>query len=141
MRLLFIIFVLAFINSQSKQSFENISIYFENNSDLEKSIFIDTYINEKFYRTVSVRNLDNVYDTSLQIHFDKSKLKYLHFMFIVPSSNDTAKCVISVQEINKINHVHVNLVKAVFQKGFDYAGRVLTKDSVVHKIFYSEVLY
>lgn len=143
MKIVFILIALFFIFERcNKENNKSISIYFENNSDLDSSLIIDTYINGSVYKAVTIkRNSQKIYDTSLKASFNQKKNKNLQLMFIVESSKDTTSCIIPADKIDSVYYLHVNYVRTVLQKGFVIYNRVLDKDSIAYRGFDCEPIF
>ena len=125
-----------------KTKSKKINFVFENSSEIRNIIYIDLYINEVFYKKFKVekQNIDH------KFIFDEIK---------IPSNQDKIKLTFKITEttyISKLNidkslfenkdyvTVHVNLKEIIFHEG-DYLGvDILSKDSIVKKEFYSEIV-
>ena len=117
----------------------SIPIRFENNSDLDTLLTIDTYVNGQNVKSTPVRrDSSKINDASASIDIKENPEQELEFRFIIQSTRDTASCKISPRQIEKLGYIHVNFVKTVFGKGFVVFGRTLDKDSVAHHEFYCE---
>lgn len=118
---------------------KSILIKFENNSDLDTLLTIDTYVNSQNIKSTSVRrDSSKINDALVIIHVNEKPEKELEFRFIVQSTRDTTSCKILPSQFEKLGYIHVNFVKTVFRKGFVVFGKTLGRDSVAHNEFYCE---
>lgn len=142
MKKLFILIPLIYLfGSCDRESNKSIEIYFENNSGLDTSLIIDTYLNGSIYKPVTVRrDSQKTYDTSIKAFFKLKKNEDLQLMFISKLTHDSTNCTILNQQIDSVYYIHVNLVTTVFQKGFTVFNKVLEKDSVAYHSFYCEII-
>jgi hypothetical protein len=116
-----------------------IPIRFENNSDLDTLLTIDTYVNGRNIKSTSVRRDSLKINDALTI-IEINPDKELEFRFTIQSTHDTASCRISPLQVEKLGYIHVNFVKTIFKKGFVVFGRILDKDSIAHQEFYCEAI-
>jgi hypothetical protein len=138
-KLIILICMFSIICGCSESIHRSISIQFENNSDLDTVLTINTYLNGRDVKTTRVRRDSlKINDASENIIVNESADKKMEFRFIIQSTHDTASCFVSPQQIGKLKYIHVNFVTTVFEKGFVIFDRVLDKDSVVHHEFYCE---
>ncbi|MEO8712273.1 MAG: hypothetical protein ABI405_09135 [Parafilimonas sp.] len=140
-KVLTIIILVFFLGGCNKRSDKYLLVYFENNSDVDTSLIIDTYLNGNIYKSVNVRrDFLKVYDDSLQIPVEKKRSEGLRLMFIIKSLHDTTVCTVANEKIDSVYYIHVNIVKTVFQKGFIVFDKTLDKDSLAYSSFYCELI-
>jgi hypothetical protein len=124
-----------------KQTANDVTIAMENNSDIKPCIKIATYVNGNFYDTTNVcRSKGTVSYKKIIVknllHFKNPILK-----FFILNDIDTSICNIITDSIKNGVTVHINYNEILFKRGDSYYGRILEKDTVVKKEFYSEVMY
>lgn len=140
-KLVIILFSISFLYGCGTSAKRSIIIRFENNSDLDTVLTIDTYLDGQNIKSTSVkRDLLNIYDTSVNISVKGVEKQKVELQFIIESTHDTASCIISPQQADRLGYIHVNFVKKVFEKGYLVFDKILDKDSVVHRDFYCELI-
>lgn len=137
-RLLYPLMLIALCCCNKKGN--DIVVLFENNSDVDSIINIETYIDDDFYKSVQVkRDTTRVRYEELLIKPPTEK-KNVKLLFVIGKSKDTASCIVYKPVLNKKSYVHVNFNELLFKKGFNYLGQMLQKDSIVRKNFYCEII-
>jgi hypothetical protein len=133
--MILICIICIFLSCESVKD-NSISIYFENNNDLDSTLIIDTYVNGEMCASTKVnRNTTRLYDASEIVKFKENGNEAVSFKFIVKSKEDSTTCTIQNNQLDSIYYLHVNFVTTVFAKGFTVFDRVLEKDSVAHHEF------
>lgn len=118
----------------------NITVYFENNSDVDSVINIKTFINDRFYKVVSVkRNITVVRYEKLIIDIPV-KTDNVILTFVITNTGDSTNCVLNSEMLRTESSVHVNFNETIFKKGFNYLGQILRRDTIVRHEFYSEII-
>lgn len=117
-----------------------VAVYIENNSDVDSVVFMKAFINDKFYKVVSVkRNRTLVTYEKLMVELPV-KMDSVILKFVISKTGDSTSCVLNSEMLSAESPVHVNFNEIIFKKGFDYLGHILKNDSVVKREFYSEVI-
>lgn len=119
---------------------DRVAVYLENNSDVDSVVHIKTFINDKFYKVVSVKRITTVvkYEkliVELPVNMDSVVLK-----FVIGKTGDSSSCFLNSEILSAKPIIHVNFSEIIFKKGFDYWGHILKNDSVVRRKFYSEII-
>jgi hypothetical protein len=115
-------------------------VYMENNSDLDSVINIKTLINGKFYKVVPVkRNTIAVKLVPLIVKFP-DKMDTVKLTFINSNRGDSSSCVVRREILSPKTWVHVNFNQVVFRKGRRFYDRILERDTLMGREFYSEII-
>jgi hypothetical protein len=115
-------------------------IWIENSSDVTKELPIATYLNGKLVdeRVItgdSIIGMKYSFKLPLVQQVDQYTLD-----FKAMGGNETVSYKFSTDTLNKGSIVHVNYVEVLFKKGYQYYSETLTKDTIVEKKFYAELL-
>ncbi len=133
------LFVLLLIGCKSKT--KQIEILVENSSNVNDSINIDLIVNDIFYKKVPVkRGKETIKYEKIEMDFPKDE-SVIHLKFKLNSTGELAESIVKKDSIKGKAIVHVNFLEVRFNKGFELGNRVLEKDSIVRREFYSEIMY
>jgi hypothetical protein len=118
---------------------KSVKVFIENSSDVNPEVNIEIYSNNKFLRKEVVRISNTVNFTVFDI---KSIPDSLILKFILLETKEETGCMVLKTNIhNKYASVHVNFSEVLFKNGDIYKSVKLNKDSIVKRIFYSEIMY
>ncbi len=118
---------------------EFIKVFIENSSDVKPVVNIEIYSNNKLYRkeVINKSNTTNFTEFTIDNIPDSLFLK-----FILLETKEETICMVLKKDIHKgYASVHVNFSEVLFKRGDMYKSIKLDKDSIVKRIFYSEVMY
>ena len=133
--------VIILLTACSIPNKKEVTVYFENNSDMDSILTIKTYLNDTFYKTIQVRrNRSKIYDTSLIVSYEQVNNNSLKLKFMVDNKQDSTSCLLPVAEKDTVSYVHVNFLTIVFKKGYVVYEKTLERDSVVEHQFYCELV-
>lgn len=140
MRNILFLLILFFAFENCSHKTNEIKIYFENNSDIAKSITVLTFINN---RQVDKRAVirDTIADRfqAFSVKPQETDKPPYKITFKLSGRIETTTCVINPDSI-KDARLHVNFVEELFKKGNQYESRILDNDTIVRKDFYCEIL-
>jgi hypothetical protein len=120
---------------------KKINIFLENSSNIRKNISVSILIDNRFYQKVIIPNdFPQVHYKIFEINFPYDK-DSINLEFKLNNTGEIASSTVYKDSINQAPTVHVNLSEMVFLKGFQISSKILTKDSVASRKFYSEVMY
>ena len=140
MRLQFCIFCIIFFFYSCFDKDKVIKIAIENNSDLKHSIEISTYLGDSLIdKRMIKRDTSKVSFSNFEVNLSKAEGKK-EFSFIVTGSNERTNCIVFLDSLDKTALLHVNYLEVLFKKGYQYKSEILTKDTVVQKEFYCEIM-
>src|SRR5689334_23160775 len=129
--------LLTFTGCLTKKS-DKFSVCMENNSDTNAVINIETLINGKFYKVIPVRrNTAVVHFESLIVEFP-GKGDSLNLTFVISGTKDSTSCVVDRKKWRPESWVHVNFNEVGFKKGARLFDEIFSRDTIVHREFYSE---
>lgn len=119
---------------------ENLNIYYENISDVNEKVSVETYLDGKLIDTRVVSKGDTM------VKMDNLKLKMsdigdtVNLQFRIQGKGYHSECNFSKKGITQNSWVHVNLREILFKKGDHIPGQVLEKDSIMEREFYCELV-
>jgi hypothetical protein len=119
---------------------DNLNIYYENCSDVNEKVSVETYLDGKLIDTRDVIKGDTL------VKMDNLKLKLsdigdtVKLQFRIQGKGYHSECNFSKNAITQNSWVHVNLREILFRKGDQVPGQVLEKDSLIEKEFYCELV-
>lgn len=125
------------LSCQNKQ----IKISLENTSKVSDSINIDIELDNKLLKNVWVKKgKETITYEKLNIDYPSNKTE-VQLNFKLKSTGETTGIIVKRDSITQYALVNVNFIEIVFFKGFKLGTRVLDKDSLVKREFYSDVFY
>ena len=124
----------------SCQHSKSINIYYENSSDVNEKISLETFLNGKLIDTRVVNRGDTLIKMSnLSLNLDNIGDTF-RLQFSVPEKSYKTECAFSTKELKEGSWIHVNLREIMFHKGDQIPGGVLAKDSIMDGDFYCELV-
>lgn len=121
---------------------ENISVWIENNSDVNREIEVSTYLNDSLVDKRYIEK-DSIADRVASFKIDlklAGKKKESKFKFVSSIDQDQTSCVVNLDSINKSTLLHVNYVRRLLRKGYHFNNDTLKSDSIIRKEFYCELI-
>jgi archaellum component FlaF (FlaF/FlaG flagellin family) len=121
---------------------KRIEIIIENSSNISDSINIDVMLDGVvIYKNVSVkRDKEKVRFETLNIDFPENKTD-ARLNFRMSNTGELTGSIVTKDSIKRKATVHVNFLEVRFSKGFELGTKILSKDSIARREFYSEVIY
>jgi predicted transcriptional regulator len=128
----------TFFGCKKKQ----IEIIIENSSNVTDSLSINVMLENKLiFKNIHVkRDRNKITFEVLRIDFPKGKTT-ASLNFTLNNTGEMTQSLVSRDSIKQKATVHVNFLEVRFLKGFALGTKVLQKDSIVRREFYSEVIY
>jgi hypothetical protein len=121
---------------------KHIEIIIENSSDISDSISIDVMLDSAvLYKNISVKkDKEKLKFESVNIDFPENKTD-VRLNFRMNNTGELTGSTVIKDSIKQKAIIHVNFLEVRFLKGFELGTRVLDKDSIVRREFYSEIIY
>jgi hypothetical protein len=141
MKVFYLIFLTLLGLSSCKRHKEHISIWIENNSDLNSYMEFSTYIDDSLVDKRKI-NKDSIADNiqPFGVEFTPGKYKILIFRFVSSIRGESVRCVVNIDSISKSSLLHVNYVYRVLRKNPLVDQPDLQKDKLLRKDFYCELI-
>lgn len=140
MRWSLLILKLTLLLFMSCKNSKSLNIYYENGSDINSEVIIETFLEDNLIDNRTVRRGDTL------IHWELLSIKLpksddsIRLRFKVPETNYNSECTISKSQISSKTWLHVALKEVVFKKGDRIPGKILEKDSIMERKFYCELV-